>query len=534
MIDRLLVNGNIHTLDPKKPHATSLALQHERIAAVGDDDLRDLATATTVIDDLQGAMVLPGLVDAHIHWEGVARALKSIDLADLPDKQAALQRVSQAAQKAAPGAWLTGRGWSQSAWPDGAFPTAADLDSVAPNHPVYLAARSGHAAWVNSMALRLAGITDSTPDPFGGAIQHDESGQVTGILFEDKAMDQVSRLIPTPTTTELAEMMIDAQRLAWQAGLTGIHDFDDPSAFAALELLHEQDRLGLRVVKNINKPFIQHALELRLRWGFGNDWLRIGGLKLFADGALGSLTAAMIEPYEGQPDNRGIVVTDKEEMIELVNAASVAGLPSTIHAIGDRAVHDVLDVYETVRREEAGRGVQPIARRHRIEHVQLIHPEDIGRLAALNVIASMQPIHATSDYQMADRYWGERAQWSYNTRAQIDARTRVAFGSDAPVEPFELLKGIHAAVTRRRADGSPGPEGWYPDARLTMDEALRGYTQGPAFAAGMENRLGTIAHNFLADLVVLDSDLYTTQDILNVQVVGTMSGGQWRFGSFAG
>ena len=219
--------------------------------------------------------------------------------------------------------------------------------------------------------------------------------------------------------------------------------------------------------------------------GFGDDWIRIGAQKIFSDGALGPRTAYMIEPYEGEPDNYGIAVTDKEEMQALVSQASAAGLPSTIHAIGDRAVHDVLDVFESVRKEEAERGETHRMRRHRIEHVQIIHPDDVPRLAQLGVIASMQPIHATSDYEAADRYWGERSQWSYNIRLQIDQGAPIALGTDSPVEPFEPMKSIFAAVTRQRPDGSPGPDGWYPDLRLTMDETLRGFTTGPAYAAGI-------------------------------------------------
>ncbi|MHB8751688.1 MAG: amidohydrolase, partial [Aggregatilineales bacterium] len=520
--------------------ATAIALQGERIVAIGDAaEIRTLAAATTRVDDLDGATVLPGLTDAHIHWEGTALALGMINLMDV-SKDEALRRVGVAAQVASPGAWLIGRGWAQANWPEGAFPTAAELDAIAPHNPVFLSARSGHAAWVNSAALRLAGIGAGIRDPMGGQIQRNSRGKPTGILFESPAIDLVATSIPTPTPDELAERMVEAQRLAWQVGLTGIHDFDDQSAFEALQILHADGRLGLRVLKNINKQFFDYARGFRIRWGFGDDWLRIGGLKLFADGALGSLTAAMIAPYTNDPahpDNRGIVVTDKEEMAEFVKFASRAGLPSTIHAIGDQAVHDVLDVYADVRQDEAKRGIVRNSRRHRIEHVQLIHPDDAGRLAALDVIASMQPIHATSDYQMADRYWGpsERVRWSYNARAQLDAGAHVAFGSDSPVEPFEPFKGIHAAVTRRRADGSPGLEGWQPDARLTLDEALHGYTQGPAYAAGMANRLGILSPGYLADLIMLDRDPYTISpnDLLNVRVVGTMSGGVWRYGPFA-
>jgi len=358
----------------------------------------------------------------------------------------------------------------------------------------------------------------------------DASGQPSGILLEDPAMTLVARHIPTPTPEQVASWMSEAQRQAWAAGLTGLHDYDNPGCLIALQMLRERGDLGLRVVKQINDPWIEHAHELGLRSGFGDEWLRIGGLKIFADGALGPRTAAMIAPYEGEPDNVGIVVTDKETMFDLVSRASAAGLPSTIHAIGDRAVHDVLDVYEAVRAQEAARGVPRTARRHRIEHVQIIHPDDARRLGALGIIASMQPIHATSDYAMADRYWGARARWSYNWRLQREAGAVLAFGSDAPVEPFAPLLGIFAAVTRRRPDGSPGPDGWYPEGRLDVDTTLRAFTQGPAYAAGMEHDLGTLAPGYLADLVVLDRDLYTIapDEILATRVLGTMVGGEWK------
>ncbi|MGQ9850932.1 MAG: amidohydrolase [Aggregatilineaceae bacterium] len=535
MIDRILLNARIHTLHPARPYASALAIARDRIVALGDDDtIRALAGPHTAVDHLGGQTVIPGLADAHIHWEGVTRALRDVDLLDVPDKGEALRRVAERARQTPPGEWIVGRGWSQASWPGGAFPTAADLDNVAPDHPVYLVARSGHAAWINSLALRRAGIGAHTPDPQGGAIQRDAHGQPTGILLEDPAMKLVARLIPDPTPDQLADWMIEAQQRAWAAGLTALHDYDNPSCLVALQVLRERGELGLRVLKQINDPWIEHAHALGLRFGFGDEWLRLGGLKIFADGALGPRTAHMIEPYEGEPDNYGLVVTDKEQMVELVSRASAAGIPATIHAIGDRAVHDVLDVYEAVRAEEAAHGIPRQARRHRIEHVQLIHPDDAGRLGALGIIASMQPIHATSDYQMADRYWGARARWSYNWRAQLEAGAVLAFGSDAPVEPFAPLLGIFAAVTRRRPDGSPGPEGWYPEGRLDMDTTLRAFTQGPAYAAGMEHSLGMLAPGYLADLIVLDRDLYTIppDEILETRVLGTMVGGDWKYRLF--
>ncbi len=534
MIDRILFNGTILTQDDQQPYASALAIIRDRIAAIGTDDaVLSLAGRGTLRENLDGRTVIPGLTDAHIHWEGTARSLQIVSLLDAPDKVAAAQRVAERAALTPAGTWVLGNGWFQENWPDCAFPQAADLDPYVADHPVFLRAKSGHAAWVNTCALRLCGITASTPDPDGGQIVRDAGGNPTGLLLEN-AMQLAAQHIPPPSVEQIADEMLYAQRLALARGLTGLHDFDDPSCLAALQVLRERGELGLRVVKNINKAWLAAALDSGLRWGFGDDWIRLGGLKIFADGALGPRTAAMIEPYEGEPHNRGIMTTDKEEMVELVTRASLAGLPAAIHAIGDRAVHDVLDVYEAVRRTEAAHGLPRESRRHRMEHVQLIHPSDAGRLAALNIIASMQPIHATSDYLMADRYWGERCQWAYNARLQLDQGAVVAFGSDSPIESFDPWLGLYAAVTQRRADGAPGPDGWYPDHRLTLQEALRGYTIGPAYAAGQEHQLGRLSPGYLADLVVLDHDLaqMSAAALLEVQVVATMVGGIWRWGGW--
>ncbi len=536
LIDRIVFNAHIHTLNRDQPTASALAIHRGRIVAVGDDDtIRARAGRGTRIDNAGGRAIIPGLTDAHIHWEGVARSLKEVNVFEVPTKAEAIQRVAEHVRDLAPGEWVSGRGWAQDIWPDHAFPTAADLDAVAPDNPVYLRAKSGHAAWANSRALKLAGISSGTPDPRGGSIQRDASGQPTGILFEDPAMKLVESIVPEPAPEQIADWMADAQERAWHAGLTGIHDFDDPRCMVALQLLRERGELGIRVVKQINDPWIEHAHALGIRSGFGDEWLRIGGLKIFADGALGSLTARMIQPYTGAPDNYGIVVTDKETIYELVSKASATGLHATIHAIGDKAVHDVLDVYEAVRSEEAQNGIPRHARRHRIEHVQIVHPDDVHRLGELDIIASMQPIHATSDWEMAERYLGERIKTSYNWRLQREAGAVLAFGSDAPVEPFEPLQGIYAAVTRRRPkDGSPGPDGWQPEERLDIDTALRAFTQGPAYAAGMERDLGQLAPGFLADLLVLDRDLYAIEPdaILATQILGTMVGGEWKYRAF--
>lgn len=553
--DLLLINANIYTLDPARPRATAIAIKDNRILAIGDEqEVSSVLRPPSSVVNLHGYTVIPGLIDAHMHFEWYALGLQNIDV-DTPTLEQALERVAERAQVMPKGSWLLGRGWNQNAWPGGAFPTAADLDRIAPEHPVFLTAKSGHAAWVNSLALRLAGVSASTPDPAGGSIVRDRQGQPTGILLED-AMELVRQHIPDPSPEHVAAAMRAALPNVWRAGLTGIHDFDGPRAFSAYQLLKERGELGLRVVKNIPVAYLRQAIELGLRTGFGDDWLCIGAIKIFADGALGPRTAAMLAPYEGEPDNRGIVVTDKEEMFEKVRLASASGLACAIHAIGDRANHDVLDIYEAVRRQEGQRGQLPSPERggaggevilpppqrgasprrplrHRIEHVQLLHPDDYGRLAQLGLIASMQPIHATSDMLMAERYWGERCAGAYAWRTQLKAGAVLAFGSDCPVEPLEPLLGIHAAVTRRRTDGSPSPDGWYPEQRLTVEEAVRGFTWGAAYAGYMEDRLGMLAPGKLADLVVLSDDIFRLDPmaIPQTEVLGTMIGG--RFCHFA-
>lgn len=539
LIDSILYNGHIRTLDDAQPVASALAISGGRVVATGsDDEIRALAGAGTNQLDLNGRYVVPGMTDAHIHWQLSTQMLQNVLLYNLPSKQAALERVAEKVRTAAPGDWIIGYGWLQDEWEgqNGQFPTRYDLDAVAPENPVFLVSRSAHAGWVNSLALKLSGVDRNTHDPESGTILHDTAGDPTGVLLEPMTMNLVRNHIPEPTVEDLATQMKATQAKALSLGITGIHDFDDQECFAALQIMRERGDLALRVVKNFNKGYLDVMLKTGLRRGFGDDWIRIGSLKIFADGAIGPRTAAMIAPYDGEPDNYGIVVTDKEEMAEMVSRASAAGFASTIHAIGDRAVHDVLDVYESTRREEAARGEARSTRRHRIEHVQLIHPDDAGRLAELDIIASMQPIHATSDYPVADRYWGARTPYSYNPRLQLDRGVVVAFGSDSPVEPMGSVIGIHAAVTRQRADGTPGADGWNPSARLSVNEALRGYTLGPAYAAGMEDRLGRLAPGYLADLVVLDRDLYAIPpaEILDTQIVATMVGGLWRWGEYAG
>jgi hypothetical protein len=531
-VDRILYQGRIYT----QPHATALAIWGERILAVGQDhEILPLATANTRLENLNGRVVWPGLTDAHIHWEHTAKALQSVDLFQVPSKAEALARLHAGMDRLQAGEWLIGRGWFQELWLDNQqdFPTAANLDSFTGATPAYLTGKSGHVAWVNSAALRLAGITSATPDPDGAKIGRDEHGHPNGLLFEWGAMNLVAALIPKLSAERLAELMHDLQQHAWACGLTGIHDYDDPSCMVALQLLRERGNLGLRVVKHINQAFIESAYHVGLRTHFGDDWIRIGALKLFADGALGPRTALMIEPYDGEPDNYGVRVLDQETMVELASRASQLGLPTTIHAIGDRAVHEVLEVFEAVRAQEAQAGIPRAARRHRIEHVQIVHPDDMGRLGQLDIIAGMQPIHAASDWSMAERFWGGRTRYSYTWKSQLKAGAVLAFGSDSPIDHFDPRMGLFTAVTRRDMAGNP-EGGWHPQECLSLAEALQAYTLGAAYAAGMEDRLGQLRAGFLADLIILDQDPFAqpAEALLELPIVGTMVGGQWRYQEF--
>jgi predicted amidohydrolase YtcJ len=420
--------------------------------------------------------------------------------------------------------WILGHGWQQNDWPGG-FPTAAELDAVAPERPVYLTAKSLHAAWVNSAALRAAGIGAGSPDPLNGKIMRDEAGRPNGILLE-AAMGLVEKMI-RPTVTEVTDAIEAAQPVLWQSGLTGVHDFDGRSSFMALQALDACGALKLRTIKSLPLELLPHARELGLRSGFGNDRLRIGSVKVFMDGALGPRTAAMFQPYLNEPENQGILNLDGEELSEHGRQAADMGLSMAVHAIGDRAVHEALNGFEQLRAYERERHLPAL--RHRIEHVQLIHPDDVSRLGGMGIIASMQPIHAPADMPAADRYWGERARLSYAWRTQLNNGARLAFGSDAPVESPNPFWGLHAAATRCRADGSPGSQGWYPEQRLSMQEALEGFTLGAAYAAGMEDRLGQLAPGYYADLIVVEKDPFTcpSADLLMLHSSATMLAGEW-------
>ena len=533
---QILYNGRIHTMDASRPLETAMAIMQSlepvrlggQVLALGDDQaiLREFGDSAARRVDLQGRSVVPGLTDAHIHLEQYARGLSKVDC-ETPTKEVCLQRVAQRARETPPGEWVHGHGWAQAEWPEG-FGTAAELDAAAPDNPVYLTAKSLHAAWANTAALQLAGINADTPDPKGGELQRDARGHPTGILLE-LAMNLVSSVLPKPDAESSAEAIKAAQAALWKMGLTGVHDFDRQRCFSALQSLHRAGELKLRVHKNLPVEALDQIIDTGLRSGFGDDILWIGGIKAFSDGALGPKTAAMLEPYQDDPGNTGILLLDREEIFEYGQKATAHGLSLTVHAIGDRANHEVIAAYEQIREFENKAGLPP--RRHRIEHVQIIHPDDVLRLAEARAIASMQPIHATSDMIAAENSWGDRSAGAYAWQTLREKGVYLTFGSDAPVDSPNPFWGIHAAVTRRRHDGSPGEQGWYPDQRLGILSAIKGFTTAPAYTAGKEARLGQLSPGYLADFLILEEDPVSmdASELWKIEPLATVIGGEWVY-----
>jgi predicted amidohydrolase YtcJ len=510
---KILHNAHIHTLDPNCPVASVIVIERERVLAVGGPDLLE-SFPQAGRQDMGGRVILPGLTDAHLHLEKYALSLQKLDLNGKTDEECA-RLVSE--HIARPAEWILGHGWS------GVNPLFAGLGG---ENPVYLTARSLHAAWANASALRMAGIGPGTPDPLNGKILRDETGLPNGILLEG-AVALVEKIIPQPSLDAVSAAIEAAQPLLWKMGLTGVHDFDGRASFMALQALDLHGRLKLRVLKSIPLALLPEAHALGLRSGFGSDYLRIGSVKVFMDGTLGQRTAAMLQPYSNEPENRGMLNMDSEALAEHGRQAADVGLSVAVHAIGDRAVHETLNAFEQVRSYERERHLPAL--RHRIEHVQLTHSDDAARLGQMGIVASMQPIHAISDMTMADAFWGERARLAYGWRTQANHGASLAFGSDAPVESPNPFWGLHAAVTRRRFDGTPGPDGWYPEERLSIQSALQGYTIGAAYAAGMEDRLGRLAPGYYADLIVLENDPFACppETLRTLGASATMLAGEW-------
>jgi len=511
-------------MDSATPVASALTINDGKIHAVGGSELKDYRHESHDLQDMGGAVILPGLTDSHMHLEHFSFGQQQV-VCETETLDACLKNVAEKAASQPKGTWIQGWGWNQNVW-TGGYGTAADLDRAAPDHPVFLSSKSGHASWGNSLAMKMAGIDSSTPDPEGGLIQRDETGKPTGIFFET-ANGLIRQIIPPATIDESARAIKDAQPALWAMGLTAVHDFNGARCFSALQKLNMEDALRLRVTKGIPLDFVEKAAAVGLRSGFGNDFLRIGSVKMFADGALGSQTAGMLEPLENIPDSTGIMLIDADTLFEHGKLAVEHGLSLAIHAIGDKANRVVLDGLERLRLYEKQHGISGLI--HRIEHAQLLHPDDIARLANLAIVGSMQPIHTTSDLDISDKYWGSRSVGAFVFKTLLDLGTLLIFGSDAPVESPNPFYGLHAAVTRRRANGDPSVEGWHPEQKISLYQALQGFTTAPASVNGGFDRSGALKPGNYADLIVLAVDPFNLnpQELHSIKPEKTMVAGDW-------
>jgi predicted amidohydrolase YtcJ len=527
--DAVYLNGNITTVHDRNPRAMALVIRGDRFVYVGsNEEARKYVGPRTVVINLRGKAVLPGLIDAHLHLQGIGEAKMRLDAFWKPKKEI-LDAVTAAYKRGKPGEWIEGWGWNQEVWTPPLFPTREDLDMVAPDLPVYLERTDGHAAWVNSKALAIGGITRNTPNPQGGEIIKDASGEPTGMLV-DTASDLVSGKIAPPGRAKILEAIRLAEEEMISNGLTGGQDAGcDLEFITLLKGLYESGKLSVRLYERLRIPDGGNTLGDNFyaagkQIGLYNNHLTVRGIKIFLDGALGSRGAWMLQPYSDRPDGfLGNVRLTEERFYALVKRARQAGLQVSTHAIGDAAIRLALDVYERVLKE-----MPEADHRYRVEHAQVVALEDIPRFAKLGVLPSMQTVHATSDKNMAEKRVGpERIKGAYAWRKFLSTGAIIPNGTDAPVELINPFHGLFAAVTRQSRDGQP-PGGWYPEEKMTREEALKSYTIWAAYAAFEENLKGSIEVGKLADFIVIDRDYMTCgeSEIKDIRVLQTVIGGK--------
>jgi predicted amidohydrolase YtcJ len=510
----ILVNGKVWTENPALPIAQAVALDGNKIIAVGDDaTIRKLAGPDTKVIDLHGRLLLPGFNDAHVHFLDGGASLISVELGTANSPAEFRDRIAKFAKTRASGTWLRNGNWDHQRWNPPNLPNHQLIDDATGDHPVLLWRTDGHMALANALALKLAGIDRNTKDPPGGEIERDKEGNPTGIL-KDSATALVTRVMPPLPAAEQDQAMEAALHEAAIHGITSVQNLADtpedesqPEVFREFQKFERQGKLTVRIYQGVRVRDWKMYADPGIVAPFGSSLLRIGNLKAFADGALGSETAWMDEPFANNPSNRGLAspdLLDVEKFYGEMRSADKAGLQLTIHAIGDHAISTILDLYARLEKDNG-----PADRRPRIEHVQHIHPADYPRFAKFGVIASMQPYHAIDDGRWAEKVIGpERAHSSYAWKSLLDAGATLAFGSDWPVAPLDAVIGIYAAATRQTLDGK-NPGGWIPEQRITVAQAVHAYTVGSAFAEHQEKVKGSIEPGKLADLVVLSDDIFS-------------------------
>ena len=525
--DLVIVNARIWTGVATQPDAQALAAVDGRVAAIGTTEgLSAWRGPTTRVIDAAGARVLPGFNDSHVHFMGGGMQLDNVDLRQAPSPQAFAALIGDRARQTPAGEWILGGDWDDQLWDPSSLPTRQLIDPVSPATPVFVNRFDGHMAVANSVALKLAGVTAATPDPPGGVIVRDAAGTPTGLL-KDAAMALVNRVVPPFTPARRTQALTRALDHAVSLGVTSVRDMGpDAGDLAAYADFAESGRLTVRISAAPPEMHWVDQAKLGIRRGFGTPFFRLGAVKGFADGSLGSTTAYFFEPYADAPASRGLLADEMipiEGMRGRLAGADAAGLQLCVHAIGDEAISIVLDLFADVATANGARD-----RRFRIEHAQHVAPKDFDRFAALGVIAAVQPYHAIDDGRWAERRIGpERIKTTYPFRTFLDKGVRLALGSDWPVAPLSPLLGIYAAVTRATLDGKH-PDGWVPAEKITVEDAVRAYTAGSAYAEFADTEKGTLAPGSLADLVILSEDIFSIAParIRDVKVRTTVVGGR--------
>ncbi len=529
--DMVLVHGKVWTENPQQPEAEAVAVLGNHIAAVGSSaDILKLVGPATKVIDLGGKRVVPGFNDAHVHFVDGGTSLASVRLGDAKSEAEFRQRIADYAKSQPKGAWILEGEWDHERWTPARLPTHQLIDDVTPDNPVFVSRLDGHEALANALAMNLAGVDKNTKDVPGGVIVRDADGNPTGI-FKDAAQGLIEKVIPPANQQQLTAAVEAAEKYAAENGVTSVQDMSAaPDTLRVYETLYREGELQLRISGRQPLPLWKRLAGPGIQANFGNDTLHIGGLKGFADGSLGSTTAWFFKPYLDAPNTSGIPsdeLSEPDQMYANIRDADKAGLQVAIHAIGDRANNTILNFYERVEKEN-----QPwsngIERRFRIEHAQHLLPTDIPRFGSLHVIASMQPYHCIDDGRWAaKRIDAERIKTTYAFRSLLNSGAVLAFGSDWPVAPMVPLMGIYAAATRRTLDGK-NPDGWVPEQKITVAEAVHAYTIGSAYAEGEEKIKGSIAPGKLADLVVLTEDIFQINpvEIWNTKVDTTIFNGR--------
>jgi predicted amidohydrolase YtcJ len=519
--DTVLVGGKIWTGAPDAPWAEAVAIVGDRIDAVGsDEDIRDRIGGDTRVVELGGRFAMPGFIDTHTHFLDGGFRLSAVDLRDATTPEEFARRLEDYAANLDEGEWILGGDWDHELW-GGDLPDRDWIDSVTPRNPVFVTRLDWHMALANTRAMELAGVGPDVSSPPGGEVVRDAVGRLTGV-FKDEAMPLIGAHIPDPTEAQRDSALVAAMQHAASLGVTAVTDMGSWQDLETYARAHRSGALTLRVYAFVPLSTVDTLARRVDAAGRGDDWLRIGGLKGFVDGSLGSGTALFEAPYTDEPDNVGLLVTPLDELGSQVERAEAAGLQVAIHAIGDRAIGLLLDLYSGVEDTHGARD-----RRFRVEHAQHLAASDVERFARLGVVAAMQPYHAIDDGRWAERRIGpERARLTYAFRSLLDAGAVVAFGSDWTVAPLSPLLGVYAAVTRRTLDGA-NPDGWIPEQKVAVEEALRGYTSEAARAGFMEDRTGMLSTGRLADIVVLSDNPFEVapERISDLQVDMTIVGG---------